>query len=180
MADDAFQGFRTAHAGTITTITSDNNHKRTAARSNRHSLLPFRHVSSSSSEDGSHHSAASATSGGAATYNHRQSRRFHHGLKLLDRTGKTRGGEATKGDHVRSQPSGGSGSGTDAAQSPSGSTASFPAMTKEEFEALPPTIQRKVSLGTSETAVRFALFDFPFPFMFCARDRRGKSVMVKG
>ncbi|KAJ3495817.1 hypothetical protein NLG97_g3118 [Lecanicillium saksenae] len=135
--DDTFHGFGSRPAGTITTITSDNNHKRVAAKSNRHSLLPFRHVSSSSEEDGSHHSGSSS---------HRHSRRFQHGLKLLDLTTKTRGhssnGDVPRRDHVRSQASQGSGSGTDA-QSPSGSTASFPAMTKEEFESLPPTIRRK-------------------------------------
>lgn len=132
-AGDTFASFTTSHAETITTITSDNyNSNKRVPRTNRHSLLPFRHVSSSSEEDGS---------------SHRHSRRFHQGLKLLDLTTKTRSGsnEHVKRDHVRSQASQGSGSGADA-QSPSGSTTSFPAMTKEEFETLPPTIRRKVSL----------------------------------
>ncbi|TQV98445.1 mucin-like protein [Cordyceps javanica] len=158
--DDTFHDFGTRPAGTIATITSDNcsdncsgsgssgssssssrdgiNYSRGAAgRSNRYSLMPFRHVSSSSEDDGSY----------------RHGGRFHQGLKLLDRTTartrtRTRGrstasvGEGWRGHrHVRSQASQGSGSGTDA-QSPS-ETTSFPAMTKEEFEALPPTIQRK-------------------------------------
>lgn len=142
--DDSFHGFGSRPAGTITTITSDNNHKRVP---NRHSLLPFRHVSSSSEEDG-----GSATSSIHSSSHHRHSRRFQHGLKLLDLTAKTRGGGGNNGgevprrDHVRSQASQGSGSGTEAAAaSPSGSATSFPAMTKEEFEALPPTIRRKVS-----------------------------------
>lgn len=138
--ENTFHGFGTRPAGTVTTITSESNSRRAAGRSNRHSLLPFRHVSSSSEEDGGNSS------------NHRHSRRFHQGLKLLDLTAKTRvqssGSERRDNHHhqhhVRSQASQGSGSGTDA-PSPSGSTTSFPAMTKEEFEALPPTIRRKVS-----------------------------------
>ncbi|OAQ97177.1 hypothetical protein LLEC1_01267 [Akanthomyces lecanii] len=136
--ENTFHGFGTRPAGTVTTITSENNYRRPAGRSNRHSLLPFRHVSSSSEEDG----------GNSA--NHRRSGRFLPGLKLLDRTAKTRaqssGSERRDHHHhqhhVRSQASQGSGSGTDAS-SPSGSTTSSPAMTKEEFEALPPTIRRK-------------------------------------
>ncbi|OAA73692.1 hypothetical protein ISF_00593 [Cordyceps fumosorosea ARSEF 2679] len=139
---DSF-GTATKRAGTTTTITSDSNHNhnRGGGRQNRHSLLPFRHISSSSDEDGG---------------SHRHGGRFHHSLKLLDRTARTRGQGSTcnagvndgghgswRGHgHAWSQTSQGSGSGSDA-HSPSDSATSSPAMTKEEFEALPLTIQRK-------------------------------------
>ncbi|KAM3514164.1 hypothetical protein MY11210_002155 [Beauveria gryllotalpidicola] len=144
--DDHFHGFGTRPAGTnTTTVTSDisNHHNRAGGRSNSRSLLPFRHHASSSSEDGS-----SYRHGGGP---------FHQGRKLLDRAAKTRGHRSTASSgergggvwrehrrHARSQASQGSGSGTDE-HSPSDSATSFPAMTKEEFQALPATIQRKVS-----------------------------------
>ncbi|EGX89928.1 hypothetical protein CCM_08181 [Cordyceps militaris CM01] len=137
--DDPFYGVvgpttRTRRAATTTMMRSDtDSFHRSVGRSNRHSLLPFRHVSSSSEDDGSYH----------------RHRRLHQGLKLLERTrGRSincigdSGGGWRGHRYARSQASQGSGSGTDG-HSPSESTTSFPVMTREEFEALPPTIQRK-------------------------------------
>ncbi|KAM3499243.1 hypothetical protein MY10362_007480 [Beauveria mimosiformis] len=144
--DDYFHGFGTRPARTnTTTVTSDisNHHNRADGRLNRGPLLPFCHHDSSSSEDGS-------------SYRH-GGERFHQGRKLLDRTAKTRGHRSTASSgeggvgvwrehrrHARRQASQGSGSGTDE-HSQTDPTTSFSAMTKEEFQALPATIQRKVS-----------------------------------
>ncbi|KAM0742936.1 hypothetical protein ACQRIT_003113 [Beauveria bassiana] len=144
--DDHFHGLGTRPAGTnTTTVKNDisNHHNRAGGRSKSSSLLPFRHHASSSSEDGSSY--------------RRNGGRFHQGRKLFDRTAKTRGHRsmASSGEggggvwreyrrHARSQSSQGSGSGTDE-HSPTDLTTSFSSMTKEEFEALPATIQRKVS-----------------------------------
>lgn len=168
---NTFHGFGTRPAGKVTTITSESDYRRAAGRPSRNSLLPFRHVSSSSEEDG------------GSSANHRHSRRFHQGLKLLDLTAKTRAqsGSSERRDnhhhhqhHVQSQESQGSGSGNDA-PSPSSSTTSFPAMTKGEFEALPPTIRRKVS--------RLVMIDFAlssgrfYSFFFCSFSSNKKNFL---
>jgi hypothetical protein len=170
LASEGTSAFGSSRTGTVTTITSDHTNKKTN-KSNRYSLLQLRpshhQPTSNSSEDNI--SLGNASTGSGST-THRQSRLFQNGLKFLDhhlrpdsrqqqpsgnRTPASRRSQSpgpktstsTLTSFHASTASDGSVS-RDNISSPAGSLTSsstYVPMTKDEFESLPPTIQRKVS-----------------------------------
>ncbi|KAK3179611.1 hypothetical protein K4F52_008942 [Lecanicillium sp. MT-2017a] len=179
MAPEGTSAFASNRTGTVTTITSDHTSKRANKHSRYSSLLQLRHGQHEtiSSDDDLSSGCASASSSGLS---HRQSRLFQNGLKLLDHrlwseprhqltTGRSPGiphsqsPGAKRSMSPQASTTSVSSTSQDNTSSGAGSTSSSSTcvpLTKDEFESLPPTIQRKwhypqkIVKGCSETVQR--------------------------
>lgn len=138
----------TITAGTVTTITSEGNTYKKKRNAHRHSMLPqiqrlnpLKLQQPRSQDD----SDTSSSFGSFRFFDHLLSpdQKSSNSNSRYWNSTRTQSPAASSG-HRRSSTDGSSFHAVDA-QSASSSTTSVPSMTKEEFEALPPTIRRKVS-----------------------------------